>query len=93
MDSVLLQQEIIFVTETWKDDRIPKSYKLDGYKSAFANGINAKGKGVGVFFKRDGLIEICEEDKFQFIKFKTGAVSIFVCTYQKAVTFTSLLII
>ena len=53
---------------------------LDGYQSAFANGLNAKGKGVGVFFKRDGLIEICEEDKFQFVKFKTGAVTIF-CSY------------
>ena len=55
---------------------------MKGYTSAFANGTTGKerGKGVGVFFKKDAKIEMCEEEFYQFIKFKKEEITIF-CLY------------
>ena len=39
-----------------------------------------KGKGVGVFFRRDAEIQVCEEELYQFIRFKSSQVTIF-CLY------------
>ena len=55
-------------------------YNLEGYESAFANGITGRGKGVGVFFKKNALIEVCEKEKYQFIKFSNEKITIF-CLY------------
>jgi exonuclease III len=79
-DELMKELDIIFVTETWMDSKIQKTYQIDGYNSAFANGKTARGKGVGVFFKKDPSIEICEEELYQFIKLKNEHVTIF-CLY------------
>ena len=65
IDQIMLQQEIIFVTETWKDPKNSKTLEIDGFYNAFANGKTPKGKGVGVFFKNDAKIDICEEEHYQ----------------------------
>ena len=53
---------------------------MKGYHSAFAHGKTVKWKGVAGFFKKDGKIEICEEEYFQFIKFQWQNFVIF-CLY------------
>ena len=57
-------------------------YVLDGYNSAFANckNGNGRGKGVGIFYRNDSNIEICEEDLYQFVKYKNANCTIF-CVY------------
>ena len=77
-DETMLQHETIFVTETWRDPNYQQTPDLNGYASAFAN--KGRGKGVGVFFKKDAGIETCEETLFQFVKFKTENNTIF-CIY------------
>ena len=52
IDQTMLLQDIIFVTETWKDPNSHKVFNLKGYHSAFAHGYTVKGKGVAVFFKK-----------------------------------------
>ena len=42
IDQVMLQQEVIFVTETWRDQKHLKSFELHGYYNAFADGKIAK---------------------------------------------------
>ena len=79
-DSTMLKMDVIFLTETWKDAKHVKTYELDGFESAFANGKSPMGKGVGVFFRKDARIEICQEELFQFIKFQHPKVTIF-CLY------------
>ena len=74
-DDIMLQYDIIFVTEIWQ-----KTFDIEGYKSAFAHGATGKARGVGVFFKKDANIEICQEELYQFIKFKTEDITIF-CLY------------
>ena len=69
----------MFIKVKWSLN-LPKSYELCGYQSAFANGIIGRGKGVGVFFKKDALVEVCEKERYQFIKFKNRDVTIF-CLY------------
>ena len=74
-DHIMLQYNIIFVTEIWQ-----KNFNIEGYMSAFAHGTTGRAKGVGVFFKKDANIEICQEELYQFIKFKTEDITIF-CLY------------
>ena len=40
-DELMKELDIIFVTETWMDSKSKKTYKLNGYNSAFANGKTA----------------------------------------------------
>ena len=88
-DETMLQHETIFVTETWRETNHPQPPKLEGYISAFAN--KGRGKGVGIFFRKDADIEICEETLFQFIKYKNENNTIFCiylskgCDYKKVV--------
>ena len=79
-DSIMLQKEIIFVTETWKDVRHENTFNLNGYMAAFAHGKTGKGKGVAVYFKKEANIEVCERELYQFIKLKNETVTIF-CLY------------
>ena len=44
-DELMKELDVIFVTETWMDSKSKRTYKLDGYNSAFANGKTARGKG------------------------------------------------
>jgi hypothetical protein len=74
-DGVMLQYDIIFVTEIWQ-----KTFDIEGYMSAFAHGTTGRARGVGVFFKKDANIEVCQEELYQFIKFKTEDITIF-CLY------------
>ena len=90
-DNLMKQLDIIFVTETWKDPKSDKTYHLNGFDSAFANGkTETKGKGVGVFFKKDAFIEICEEELYQFIKLKTENVTIFCLYISKGCNFSQI---
>ena len=85
------QLDIIFVTETWKDPKSDKTYHLNGFDSAFANGkTETKGKGVGVFFRKDAFIEICEEELYQFIKLKTENMTIFCLYISKGCNFSQI---
>lgn len=78
-DEVMLQNKIIFVTETWiEDHHDTDNFNLTGYQHAFSN--KGKGKGVGVYFEKDAEIEKCQQSLFQFIKFKIQHITIF-CTY------------
>ena len=77
-DVVMLKHDTIFVTETWICPNFEQTLYLDGFDSDFAS--KGRGKGVGVFFKRDARIETCEETLFQFIKFKQQNSAIF-CIY------------
>ena len=79
-DELMKELDVIFVTETWMDSKSKRTYKLDGYNSAFANGKTARGKGVGVFFRKDAAVEVCEEELYQFIKLKNECLTIF-CLY------------
>ena len=67
---------MIFVTETWGDTYT--YFNLEGYNCAFAN--QGRGKGVGVFFKKDASIQKCEQDLFQFIKLRKETITGF-CIY------------
>ena len=87
---ILLQKEIVFVTETWNDPKSPKIHYINGYQSAFANGKTGKGKGVGVFYKCAAQIEVCEEDLFQFIKLMNQRATIFCVYVSKGCNFAQL---
>ena len=89
-DSVMLRNDVVFVTETWHDSKIHKIHKLDGYQSVFANG-TAKGKGAGVFFRSDATIEVCEEELYQFIKFSNPKITIFCLYVSKGCDFGQLI--
>ena len=67
---------MIFVTETWGDTYT--YFNLEGYNCAFAN--QGRGKGMGVFFKKDASIQKCEQDLFQFIKLRKETITVF-CIY------------
>ena len=82
----MLQKDIIFVTETWRDSKSQKTYSLDGYQNAFANGKTEKGKGVAVLLK-----EVCEEDLYQFIKFSNRNVTIFCLYISKGCNFDNII--
>ena len=75
-DQNMLEHEMIFVTETWGDTYT--YFNLEGYNCAFAN--QGRGKGVGVFFKKDASIQKCEQDLFQFIKLRKETITVF-CIY------------
>ena len=66
-------------------------HKLDGYKSAFANGKTGKGKGVAVFFRDNARIETCEEELYQFIKFENEDITIFCLYISKGCEFKQLI--
>ena len=86
----MLQKDIIFVKETWKDPRFQKIYAINGYDFAFAREKTSKGKGIGVFFKRDAQIEICEEEFYQFIKLKNQDMTVFCLYVLKDYVFSNL---
>ena len=91
VDNIMLQKDIVFVTETWRDPKSFKTYSLEGYHhSAFADGKTGKGKGVGVFYKCHANIEVCEEDLFQFIKLKHQMATIFCLYVSKGCNFSQL---
>ena len=78
-DELMLQNKFIFVTETWIESYHDTDNKnLKDYQCAFAN--KGRGKGVGVYFEKDGQIEKCEENLYQFIKFQINKITIF-CIY------------
>ena len=85
-DGTMMQYDTIFVTETWK-----KTFDIEGYNNVFAQGTTGRARGVGVFFKNDAEIETCQEDLYEFIKFKTESITIFClyiskgCDFQKLV--------
>ena len=89
-DEVMKEHDIIFVTETWMDAKSDKTYNINGYHSAFANGKTGRGKGVGVFFKKDASIEVCEEELYQFIKLKNESVTIFCLYISKGCQFSQI---
>ena len=31
-DTIMLKQDVIFLTETWRDEKNPKSYEICGYQ-------------------------------------------------------------
>ena len=79
IDHIMLQRDIVFVTETWKGPKSSKTYEMEVYHGAFANGRTGEGKGAGVYYKCDADIEICKEDLFQLIKLKHQYATIFCC--------------
>ena len=58
--------------------------------SVFAHGTEGRARGVGVFFKKDAVIEICEQEQYQFIKFKTDSLTIFCLYVSKGCNFVQL---
>ena len=52
----MVKHDTIFETETWRDIKHQHTPALNGYFSAFAN--KGKGKGVGLFYRKDAVIEI-----------------------------------
>lgn len=89
LDHVMLQEELIFVTETWIESWMEKP-ELTDFQSAFALGKTGRGKGVGVFFKKDAKIEVCEEELYQFIKFRAKEFTIFCLYISKGCDFNEL---
>ena len=79
-DQIMLKEDIIFVTETWKEPESQTNYDIDGYKNVFAHGTPARGKGVGVYFKNDAVIDTCEEELYQLVKYKAPRITVF-CLY------------
>ena len=84
-DQALSKQAIIFVTETWIHTNHHHDLEMEGFFSAFAN--QGRGKGVGVYFKKDAIVEKCEETLYQFIKFKDETKIIFCIYLSKGVDY------
>ena len=66
----MLKNNVIFVTETWKDPKHQTSDTIDDYECGFSNKPTGKGKGVGGYLKKNTNIERFEEELCQFIKLK-----------------------
>ena len=56
INEAMVKHDTIFETETWRDIKHQHTPALNGYFSAFAN--KGKGKGVGLFYRKDAVIEI-----------------------------------
>ena len=74
----MLKEDFIFVLETWMEPQNDKTYHLDGYEAVFAK--RGRGKGIGIFYRKDANIEVCNKELYQFIKLKNGINTIF-CVY------------
>ena len=78
IDDFMLKQEIIFVLATWMDPESKQNFELNGYESEFVK--RGRGKGIGVFYKTKAVIEVCNQDLYQFIKVESKKCTIF-CLY------------
>ncbi|ESN97412.1 hypothetical protein HELRODRAFT_178204 [Helobdella robusta] len=67
---------VIFITETWLNERSALVMKFPGYEFVFNNRVNRKGVGVGMFISRSLNFETCYQDNLNLESIESVSVNV-----------------